>query len=64
LSKLSIVTFSVNNFSGTPAANLGAYVNGGSLIPCVYNRNLFPGIVGKFLEGADADGYALFNLDL
>lgn len=64
---LKIVTkgiFSVNNFSGTPALNSGAYVNGGSLIPCQYNKTLFPGIVGKFLEAADADGYALFKLEL
>ena len=56
--------FSVNNFSGTPALNSGAYVNGGSLIPCQYNKTLFPGIVGKFLEAADADGFALFKLEL
>ena len=64
---LKIVTkglFSVNNFSGTPALNSGAYVNGGSLIPCQYNKTLFPGIVGKFLEAADVDGYALFKLEL
>lgn len=56
--------FSVNNFSGTPAVNSGAYVNGGSLIPCVFNKALFPGIVGKFLEAADTDGYVLFELDI
>ena len=64
---LKIVTrgeFSVNNFSGTPAINSGAYVNGGSLIVCQNNKTLFPGIVGKFLEPADADGFALFKLEL
>ena len=64
---LKIVTkgiFSVNNITGVAAFNSGAYVNNGSLVPCVYNKTLFPGIVGKFLEGADADGYALFKLEL
>lgn len=64
---LKIVTkglFSVNNYSGTPAVNSGAYVNGGSLIVCQYNKTLFPGIVGKFLEPADADNFALFKLEL
>ncbi len=53
-----------NGFSGTPAANSGAYVSAGMLIPCVNNKALFPGIVGKFLSAADQDGYADFKIEL
>lgn len=53
-----------NGFSGTPVANQGAYVSGGYLIPCVYNKALFPTIVGKFLTGPDNDGFADFKIEL
>lgn len=55
---------STNGFINTPVANSGAFVNSGVLVPCVYNRTTFPQLVGKFLEGADADGYALFKVEL
>lgn len=53
-----------NGFVGTPSANTGAYVSGGVLVPCAYNKTLFPQLVGKFLEGADADSFALFKVEL
>lgn len=53
-----------NGFSGTPVAGSGAYVSAGALIPCVYNKTLFPQIVGKFLEPVDADGFVLFKVEL
>lgn len=53
-----------NGFSGTPSANTGAYVHAGVLVPCPYNKTTQPQLVGKFLEGADADGYALFKVEL
>ena len=64
---LKIVTqglFSTKGFIGTPSANTGAFVNSGVLVPCVYNKTSFPTLVGKFLEGADNDGYALFKIEL
>jgi hypothetical protein len=64
---LKLVTkgiFVTNAFSGTPTANQGAYVSGGYLIPCTYNKTLFPGLVGKFLTGPDQDGYADFKIEL
>lgn len=54
----------LNSFIGTPSFNTGAYASGGYLIPCPYNKTLFPQLVGKFLTGADADGYALFQIEL
>ncbi len=56
--------FTTNGFTGVPSANTGAYASGGILVPCAYNKTLFPNLVGKFLEGADADGFALFKLEL
>ena len=53
-----------NGFIGTPSANTGAFVNSGVLVPCAYNKATFPQLAGKFLEGADADGYALFKVEL
>lgn len=64
---LKLVTkgiFCTNGFSGTPVANQGAYVSGGYLIPCVYNKALFPTIVGKFLTGPNPDGFADFKIEL
>ncbi len=55
---------STNGFINTPVANSGAFVNSGVLVPCVYNKTTFPQLVGKFLEGADSDGYALFKVEL
>ena len=55
---------STNGFINTPVAGSGAFVNSGVLVPCVYNKTTFPQLVGKFLEGADADGYALFKIEL
>ena len=52
-----------NGFLNTPSANTGAYVSGGYLVPCAYNKTTFPQLVGKFLEGADSDGYALFKVE-
>lgn len=56
--------FSTNNFSGTPSAMTGAYVSQGVLVPCPYNKVLFPQVVGYFHGGADADGYAKFQIEL
>lgn len=57
-------TVTTNGFSGTPAVNSGAYVSAGMLIPCVYNKALFPGIVGKFVNPVDQDGYVEFQIEL
>lgn len=53
-----------NGFVGTPSANTGAYASGGVLVPCAYNKTLFPQLVGKFLSPADNDGFALFKVEL
>ena len=54
--------FLTNGFSGVPIPGSGAYAQNGVLIPCVFNRNSF-NIVGKWLEPADAEGYALIDLN-
>lgn len=56
--------FALNSFVGTPSPNTGAYVSGGFLIPCPYNKTLFPQLVGKFTSFADPDGYAFFEIEL
>ena len=53
-----------NGFSGSPALNQGAYVSAGMLIPCTYNKTLFPYLVGKFISNVDPDGYVDFKIEL
>ncbi len=53
-----------NGYVGTPSANTGAYVSGGVLIPCAYNKALFPQLAGKFLGPAEANGFAVFKVEL
>jgi hypothetical protein len=55
---------STNGYVGTPVANSGAYVSGGLLVPCVYNKTLFPQLVGKFMEGPDPDNFVWFKVEL
>lgn len=50
-----------NSFTGTAAVNSGATVSGGLLVVSAYSKTTS---VGKFLTNADADGYALFKLEL
>lgn len=46
---------------GTPVAGSGATVSGGNLIVGVYSKSTS---VGKYLSSNDADGYALFKVEL
>lgn len=62
--------FKINGFSGTPGpgsgAIIGAGANQGKVVVSAYQtsgvKNAY--VVGKFLSSADADGYALFKLEL
>lgn len=57
--------FKVNGFSGTPGPNSGAVpspTQSGYLL--VTSTTTGAANVGKFLTSADADGYALFKLEL
>lgn len=54
----------VNSIVGTPSGNMGAYPSGGFLVACPYNKTAYPSLLGKFLSPVDADGYALFKLEL
>jgi hypothetical protein len=50
-----------NGFTGTPAPGSGASVSGGILVVGAYSKATS---VGKWLSSADADGYAIFKLEL
>lgn len=50
-----------NGFTGTAAVNSGATPSGGYLVVAAYSKATS---LGKFLTNADADGYALFKLEL
>lgn len=51
----------VNGFVGTPAAGSGAIASGGLLVVTTYSKSTS---VGKWLSSADADGFAIFKLEL
>ncbi len=50
-----------NNFVGTPVPGSGATVSTGTLQVSVYSNSV--GCVGKWLKGADYDGYAIFKVE-
>lgn len=54
----------INGFVGTPGPNSGATVSSTSGKVQVTNNPLASGNIGKFLTTADADGYAIFKLEL
>jgi hypothetical protein len=54
----------INGFVGTPGPNSGASVSSTSGKILVTNNPLASGNIGKFLTTADADGYAMFKIEL
>lgn len=53
-----------NNFSGTPGPNSGGVLGSGDNAGVLVVSAETTGKCGKFLSTADADGYALFKLEL
>lgn len=52
----------VNGYQGTPVPGSGATLNSGLLVVAPYAKSV--GCVGKWLKGADPDGYAMFKVEL